>query len=78
MRLDDITTDLSTLSDEELRAKLREIRHRRNVVRPAAKKKQEKAAKKQSQTKVNKVNKLLENLTPEQRDALIKQLEAGE
>lgn len=75
MRLDDIAPSMEKMTDEELREHLRQIRHRRSVVRPAAKKIATKAAKKKTQKKMKKVEGLLDALTDEQKLALLKQLE---
>ncbi len=74
MQLKDLVTPIRDLTDEELKEKLRSIRHNRTVVRPAAAKKTERAGKKESRAKVSAVDKLLDGLSPEQKAELIKQL----
>lgn len=74
MQLKDLVTPIRDMTDEELREKLRSIRHNRTVVRPAAAKKTERTEKKESRAKVSAVDKLLDGLSPEQKAELIKQL----
>ena len=75
MQLDDLVKPIDSMSDEELRERLKELRNRRSVERPAAKKHKEKAAKKEAAPKITKVKNLLEGLSPEDMAALLKQLE---
>lgn len=74
MKLPDITKTIDQLSDEELHEKLRQIRHNREVARPASKKRVEKSEAKTARKNVSKAERLLEDLSPEERDELIKQL----
>lgn len=71
MQLKDLYKDISELSDDELRARLQEIRHNRTVVRPAAKVREKKAASKGSVTRVNKLHALLEAMSPEDKKQLL-------
>lgn len=74
MQLQDLVKPLSDLSDEELMERLRTIRHNRSTVRPAAAARAKRTAKKGSQTRVSKVESILEGLTPAQMMELMQQL----
>ena len=74
--LDDLITPISSQTDEELMERLRSVRARREVIRPAAIKRQEKAARPARRAATKRVEGLIGQLTPEQRAELIKQLEA--
>lgn len=69
---------IEQMSDEELLERLKELRHRREVVKPAAAAHRQKAAKKGMQTRITGVEKLLAGMSEEDRAALIASLEAGE
>ena len=71
MKLAEITIHFLSLSNEDQLKFIREVRHRRTVIRPAMKKKISKAKK----PVVNKAKKLAEGLTAAEQAALIKQLE---
>lgn len=75
MKLSDLTKTVEQMTDEELLERLRQIRHNRETVRPVAKRYVAKAEKKTSRKKVSKVESLIGLLSPEERDALLKQLE---
>lgn len=81
MKLSDISKPLEEQSDEELIERLRQIRHNRTVERPAVKKraadekvKIEGRAKRAAKTKVEK---MMDKMTDEQREALIEQLKGA-
>lgn len=80
MKLKDLVKPLSEQTDEELQQRLREIRHRRETVRPAAQKIVARVEEKAERKKVSRVQDLLEGLTPEEKLKLIQQLmtEGGE
>lgn len=81
MKLADLQKPMEDMSDEELLERLREIRHNRFVERPAAKKHEEQEAEKAARPARTRaksaVEKLVANLTPEQREALMKQLQGS-
>jgi hypothetical protein len=68
----------AVMSDAELHELVRGMRHRREVVRPAARAIIERAEKKTTRAKVGKTNKLVSDMTSEQRAQLIALLEQGE
>lgn len=72
MQLSDLVKPIEDMSEEELKARLFDIRHRRNVEKPAAARKVKKAATKESRKKVSAVEKLLEGLSPADLEALLK------
>jgi hypothetical protein len=74
MQLKDLVKPLDQLSDEELLERLRVSRHNRTVVRPAAESRAKRAAKKGSQTRVSKVESILDELTEAQKLELLREL----
>lgn len=74
MQLHDLVTPLEDLSDEELLEKLRQARHNRTVVRPAAAKRVERAETKTKRARATKVDKLTGSLSAAEKAALIEQL----
>lgn len=74
MQLHDLVKPINDMSDEELGQRLRELRHKRDVVRPAAKKHVERAAKKGTQARVTKVADLFGNMSEAEKAELIKAL----
>ncbi len=76
MQLPDLIKPLDQLTDEELRDRLKIIRHSRTIIRPAAQKHREKAVKVKEKKVTSKVDSLVKNLTPEQIKQLL--LEFGE
>ena len=74
MQLHDLIKPLSECSDEELLERLRKVRHNREVTRPVAAAKVAKTAKKASNKRVATLDKLVDSMTPAQREALIKSL----
>lgn len=77
MQLKDLTKPIDQMTDEELMERLRVMRHNRTTVRPAAKAHAKRAAKKGAQTRINKVDKLLEGLSREQVLALLGEMDNG-
>jgi uncharacterized tellurite resistance protein B-like protein len=75
MQLQDLVKPIDEMTDEELRARLREIRHKREIVRPAAKKHIERAKKKGAVTRINKAAELFAGMSEEEKAELIKALE---
>ena len=74
MKLHDLVKPLDELTDDELMERLRAVRQRREIERPVARRKAATAEKKTVRKNVAKVEDMFEVLTPEQREALIKQL----
>lgn len=75
MKLENLFQPLKDLSDEELMARLQEIRQRRTVERPAAKARAKKADKVGRITKINKAQGLLAGLTKDEMIALVAKLQ---
>ncbi len=73
MRLENLIKPMSDMTDEELTERLKQIRHNREVVRPAAKARhhREQAKGKVSSKKVTQLETLLASMTPEERSKLI-------
>lgn len=71
MQILDLVKPIDQLTDEELQERIREIRHRREVARPAAKARVDRAEKKETRTESNKVSKLVAGMSPEERAKLI-------
>lgn len=76
MQLQDLVKPIEQMTDEELTARLQEIRHKRDTVRPAAKRHVEKAAKKGTQTRITKAADLFAGMSEEEKAEIIKALEA--
>ncbi len=74
MQIHDLVKTLDQMSDDELLAHIRAIRHRREVIRPAAKARVERVEKKTSRARVGKTADLLANLSEADRAELIKML----
>lgn len=74
MQLQDLIKPLDEMSDEELRDRLREIRHNRTKAKPATANRTKRAAKVGGQGRLNEVTDMFANLSDEDRQALIKQL----
>ena len=66
MQLQNLFKPLAECSDEELKERLREIRHNRDVVRPAKKAHEKREANKGRVSKVNKAEGLLAGLSKDQ------------
>ena len=73
--LTDLIKPLDDLTDEELADRLYEIRKRKTVERPAAKKRAKKAAKKESKKTMSAAERALSELSPEELEELLKGLE---
>ena len=78
MQLKNLVKTIDEMSDEELQERLRQIRHNREIVRPAAAKRVERAEAKTSRTRVSAAEKLLAGLSDAEREDLLKQLEQPE
>lgn len=78
MQLQDLVKPLEQLTDDELRQKLQEIRHKRNHIKPAAKAHAKKAVKKGSQGRVSKVEDMFAGMSEADKQALLVQLQQGE
>lgn len=74
MRLEDLVKPIDQMSDAELQEMLKQIRHNRKVLRPAKQKHAERAEKKETRKKTNKIEDLVKGMTPEARAALVAQL----
>ena len=77
MQLSDLITPIESLSDEELRARLLDLRRRRETDRPKAVKAIKKEDKKEGRKKVTAAERLLAELTPEQLAILMVQIGEG-
>lgn len=71
MQLQNLFRPLAELSEDELRERLQEIRHNREVVRPAKVARAKKAARKGRVSKINKAQGLLSGLSKEQIQQLL-------
>lgn len=71
MQLQDLVKPIDQQTDEELMERLRQIRHNRTAVKPAAKDHAKRAAKKGAQTRINKVEDLLKGMSREEILALL-------
>ena len=78
MQLGDLVKPIDKMSDAELLEHLRQIKQRRTIERPAHRAHVERAQAKVSRAKGKKVTSLLDNLSDEDRQALIQQLQQGE
>ena len=76
MRLNDLVKPIEEMSEDELHALLMDIRRRKTIERPATKARVQKAEKKEGRVKVSSVEKMLAKLSPQEREELLKQLEA--
>jgi predicted Holliday junction resolvase-like endonuclease len=77
MQLQNLFKPLAECSDEELKARLQEIRHNREVVRPAKKAHEKREANKGRVSKVNKAQGMLAGLSKEQLAELLKEFGGG-
>lgn len=71
MQMSDLVKPIDQLSDDELLERIRAMRHRREVLRPAKKAHIERAAKKVTKVKDKKTNALLAAMSSADRAALI-------
>jgi len=74
MQLKDLVKPIDQQTDEELLARLRIVRHNREVLRPAAMKRAERKDTKVSRAKATATEKLLDNLTEAEREQLLAKL----
>lgn len=74
MQLSDITQPIENMTDEELKKRLFELRHRRDIERPAAKARKQKEERKESRKASTAAEKLLSNLSPEELATLLEAL----
>lgn len=70
-QLTDLVKPIEEMSEEELKQRLYDLRHRREVVRPAAKARAKKVQWTESKKVVKAAEKLLDNLSAEELEALI-------
>lgn len=77
MQLLDLVKPIEGMSDDELRARLVDLRRRREMDRPKAVRAAKKSMKAEGHKKVSSAEKLLESLTPEQLEILLSQLEVS-
>lgn len=75
MKLKNLVQTLDSMSDDELRERLRQIRHNRSVEKPAAKAHKERAEKKATRKATNAIDKMIAGLSPEEIADLLRQLE---
>jgi hypothetical protein len=75
MQLSDLVTPIEEQTDEELRERLQALRSRREMERPAKAKHKEKVQKKETRKKTAPIRKLLEELSPEQIELLLRDME---
>jgi acetyl-CoA carboxylase carboxyltransferase component len=75
MQMNDLIKPIEDMSNEELLESLRELRHRRTVIRPAREKKIKKAKEKGKTTRINKVADLFDSLSDADKAELLKALE---
>ena len=77
MQLKDLFKPIEQLTDDELKDRLREIRHNRTVERPAAKAHAKRAESKGRVTRINKAQSLLSGLSAEELKQLLLEMEGG-
>ena len=75
MQLQDLIKPIEEQTEEELRERLRELRHSRTVIRPGAKRHAKKAAGKGRVTRTTKAANIFAGLSPDQLAELIASLE---
>ena len=78
MQMTDLVKTIDNMTDEELLERVREMRHRRETLRPARADRVARVEKKTSRAKVNKTADLLDELSEEDRLKLIAMLTNGE
>lgn len=78
MQIQDLVVTIDKMTDEELLVHVRGIRHRREIIRPAAAKRVERAEKKVSKAKTKKLDTLLDAMSEEDRLKLIALLQQGQ
>ena len=78
MKLQDITKDLSRMTDDELREHVKYIRHNKYVAKPAKAKRTQEFENKETRKKVSTIDKLLANMSDDEKAQLLLSLEQGE
>jgi hypothetical protein len=73
MQLSDLVKPIEEQTDEELRERLQALRSRREMERPAKAKHVQKAQKKEVRKKISPIQKMLEQLSPEEIAQLLKE-----
>ena len=73
LQLDQLVKPIEEMTSEELISHLREIRKRREITRPAARKIVERAEGKVSRNKLSAAEKLLASLSEDERNQLLQQ-----
>lgn len=73
--LETLFTSIENKTDEELKEMLLAVRQRRDVIKPAARKRVEKIQDKENKKTINKAAELLATLSPEELEILMKGLE---
>lgn len=74
MQMKDLVTPIDQMTDDELLEHVRAMRHRREVIRPAARRIVEKAVKRESTARTKKVDKAIAGMSEEERLKLIQLL----
>lgn len=74
MQLQHLVKPIEDMTDEELKERLYELRHRREVEKPKVQKAAKKAATKKANKEVSAVDKLLANLPPDQLALILKEM----
>lgn len=77
MRLTDLTKNLSTMSDQELVEHVRTIRENKYTIKPAVQKRKADVVKKEKNTGVRSLDKMIAGMSPQQIADLLKSLEEG-
>ena len=78
MRLGQLIKPIEEQTDTELLERLQQIRHNREIARPVSQAITRRSEKKESNKRQGNLQKMLEGFSPEEREALIKQLEEGQ
>ena len=76
-QLKDLVKPISDMTDDELLEQLRVMRHKRDVIRPAKVKHIERAETKVARKKVSSTEKLVANLSAEDKARLLRELTGG-
>ena len=78
MRLSDLTKNISSMSEEELHAHVRQIRDNKYVLKPAVKKRVADVEKKEKVAGVKGIDKLIAGMSQEQIAAMLAKLQGGD
>jgi len=78
MRLSDLTKNLSNMSEDELREHVRQMRHNKNVAKPAREKRIQEVEKKESKHRTSKIDKVVAGMSTIEKAQLLLLLEGGE